>query len=968
MFGRGGDQRRPSPDVTHRAGAPMSQSEADSREAAQRRFQRIEALFNAVADLPPDEAAARLDAEALDPAERAEIDALLAADAGGRAEAALAAVVPAAVEAEQDAERDALIGSRIGAWKLVGTYGVGGMGVVYRAERDDGSFRQIAAVKLVRGLSVSELQISRFVAEREILARLAHPGIARLLDGGSHDGVPWLAMEAVDGQPVDAWCQGRPIAERLALFIQVCAAVQYAHANLIIHRDLKPSNVLVDAAGQPKLLDFGIAKLIQPDETADERTRTQFRMLTPEFASPEQLRGEPVTTASDVYSLGVLLFRLLTGISPYATTDDGKRNPAALAASDDTLTRPSAAVLRGETEDTQGAAGRQLARSLRGDLDAIVMKALRRSPAQRYASAAALADDLQRHLDLLPVLARKESARYQLARFARRHWQGLAATAAAIAMIAGTIAYYTAQLDRRRVEAERERASADEVANFMVSMISESNPRIGKAGRTLRDVLEVATAKIEAGSTLDPQIALRLTVALAKAWKSIEAEDRAVGLLQRAVEGYSSLGMADSLQALEARNLLVIFYIGLRRQIEAENLAVESMKLAEHRYGPNHPIIASLLIGQSWLKIFKQSFDAENLAILRRAESVMTQNGVPPKDENWATLLNRLCVHYSQRAEIGKARSNCQRMLDFSIAARGADSPQTMDAHRYLAYWQFDSGMVRDAKANMLKALDIGRKYYPAEHPFWLLNEYVLAYTNLLSGTFADAVPGKEPIRRPDQASDLAPERKAWLYQRRSWWRLLLEARRFDLLEEALDYFSEPVGQRRDGQLITPDEALELPLDIALASGDGRRALELGRKALEISSTGNDGRCTRCRATRLKLAQAYRMSGDQTSAARELAQAEADIRAAGEEDRLELALLLTERGFVLDDAAAAQASVAMLDTLGIGNRFRQRALEVEAALMSPDNAQKARLLADASAISEQANAAVGASPLLAPSD
>lgn len=319
------------------------------------------------------------------------------------------------------------IGRRVGAWSIERLLGEGGMGAVYLAKRTGGEFEQTAALKVIScRLATSALQ-ERFRQERQILARLNHPNIARLLDGGTTpDGDPYLVMEYVEGLPVDEYCDRRrlPLRRRLELFLTICAAVEYAHRNLIVHRDLKPDNILVTPDGTPKLLDFGTAKLLA-DHVGAEVTQKGFRAFTPAYASPEEILGSPVTTASDVYSLGVVLYRLLTGVPPYELQDYSTAELLRVVCERDPV-RPSAAG-RGTPE-------------LRGDLDAIVLKAIRKEPAARYASVEQLAEDIRRYLRARPVRAREGNLRYRASRFVRRNWLPLAATAVLAVSVAGGIA------------------------------------------------------------------------------------------------------------------------------------------------------------------------------------------------------------------------------------------------------------------------------------------------------------------------------------------------------------------------------------------------------------------------------------------------------------------------------------------------------------------------------------------------
>ncbi|MCU1238712.1 MAG: ppkA, partial [Candidatus Solibacter sp.] len=318
-------------------------------------------------------------------------------------------LVSPALPLPPETEATPLEGQRVGAYRIDRQLGEGGMGAVFLASRADDQYQKNVAIKLVRtGLQTPYLE-ERFRNERQILAALEHPHIARLLDGGiTSNGQPFLVMEYVEGVAVDEWCdaRGASIAERLHLFRKLCAAVHYAHQHLVIHRDLKPSNILVTAQGEPKLLDFGIAKLI--DTGAARVDTTEFLMATPLYASPELVNGQPVSTATDVYSLGVILYRLLTGNSPYGTAKSGVELLNAILGGD--IVRPRGVPGDGITGD-----------GIPGDLESIVLKALRREPELRYASAELLAEDVRRHLESLPVLAGSESFRYSAAKFVRRN-------------------------------------------------------------------------------------------------------------------------------------------------------------------------------------------------------------------------------------------------------------------------------------------------------------------------------------------------------------------------------------------------------------------------------------------------------------------------------------------------------------------------------------------------------------------
>jgi non-specific serine/threonine protein kinase/serine/threonine-protein kinase len=351
------------------------------------------------------------------------------------------------------------------------------MGVVYQAVRVDDIYRKLVALKIVaRGLRTRDA-LRKFETERHILAHLDHPNIAKLLDGGTTaDGQPWFVMDFIAGTPIDEYCDAQRlgIPERLKLFLTVCSAVQYAHQNFVVHRDIKPRNIMVTAEGAIRLLDFGIAKLLDPDAEITPDTVSIVRMMTPEYASPEQLFNQPVTTASDTWSLGVLLYVLLTGHMPFAVKSRSARDIAEAVANSEPR-RPSSVVLKegkpAEIAAARGARPEKLARALAGDLDNILIMALGREPDRRYRSAEALANDIQRHLDGLPVLARENSLRYRAGKFVRRHKGAvLAAGAAAIALIAGSAAtaWEAHVANRERERAERRLDDVRRVANSLL--------------------------------------------------------------------------------------------------------------------------------------------------------------------------------------------------------------------------------------------------------------------------------------------------------------------------------------------------------------------------------------------------------------------------------------------------------------------------------------------------------------------
>src|SRR5580658_10202716 len=460
------------------------------------RWERIKSALSVALETDPAQLSSCLDNLCGDdPALRLEVENLLAL----KDDPDLALLESAAVALATDETaltKSAWIGRRVGPYEIVEEIGAGGMGEVYRATRADDQFRKEVAIKLVRVGYDSDFIVARFRTERQVLAGLEHPNIARLLDGGTtKEGVPYFAMELVEGQPLYEYCDSRKLntSDRLRLFLQICSAVQYAHQRLIVHRDLKPGNILVTADGTPKLIDFGIAKILNdtPAPESNDSTVTMFRFLTPEYASPEQVRGEAVTTASDVYSLGLLLYETLTGHRPYRAIGDAPHE-LARAICETVPEKPSAIVLRADQglrnsmapelipavlSAVRDGTPEKLSRSLRGDLDNILLTALRKEPERRYASVEQMTSDIRRHLEHLPVSATNDTVGYLASKFITRNKTGVAAAALIVLVVfAGAAAslYEAYRARQNELRAERRFNDVRALANSLLFDIHDS--------------------------------------------------------------------------------------------------------------------------------------------------------------------------------------------------------------------------------------------------------------------------------------------------------------------------------------------------------------------------------------------------------------------------------------------------------------------------------------------------------------
>lgn len=446
-----------------------------------------------------------------------------------------------------------LVGKTIGQYHIIKQIGHGGMGEVYLAERDDKQFDQRVALKIVKRGMNSQDTIRRFQAERQILANLDHPNIARLYDGGvTDDGLLYFTMEYIEGQPINQYCDNHQltIKERLTLFKEVIDAIQYAHKNFIVHRDLKPGNIIVTTDGKIKLLDFGIAKLISENEYIDykpEMTQTGFRVMTPGYASPEQIKGQTITTASDVYSLGVVLYELLTGQSPYDISGKSPGEFEQIICHTDPK-KPSTTVGKQTVQTSNSGFSDEIAerrktipdklkKTLRGDLDNICLKTLEKEQERRYSSAEQLKDDINRYLLGLPVLARPTTVTYRTVKFVKRHKTGVFSFTAILLLIIGLVSFYTMKLSRERDKAQLEAEKAKQISNYITSIFEIANPSESKGETiTAREILDQGAERIENELNDQPLVKADILAVISDVYYSLGMIEKSKNMMEEVLD------------------------------------------------------------------------------------------------------------------------------------------------------------------------------------------------------------------------------------------------------------------------------------------------------------------------------------------------------------------------------------------------------------------------------------------------
>ena len=720
------------------------------------RWQTIRTILERAFEASPADRRAVLD-EACDGDSvlRAEVEKLLLAEAQAATLDGRLAELPGMVAAAVDAmpAEDPLVGAIVDRYRLIRRIGRGGSATVYLAERADDHYKQRVALKVIEASDTDELLL-RFRNERQILAGLVHPNIARLLDGGRIEGQgvpdrlrgrPYMVMEYVDGLPLDEHCNAHrlDIPSRLRLFRTVCEAVANANQNLVVHRDLKPGNILVDREGQVKLLDFGIAKVLNPElsSAAMSITQSDLRMLSPSYASPEQILGDTITTASDVYSLGVVLYELLAGTRPYGT-EAGLQTLIGQILEADRLEPSRAPGERAEEASAQRqTTPRQLVRQLEGDLDAICAKALARQPTDRYATAAALGDDIGRHLDGRPVLARRHAPLDHVRRWAKRNAVALGAAATCLLLLIGaliTAIYQARAASLARDAAEQKAAVATEITEFVAGIFDTGSPEASEnASITARTLLDqgVERARTEAGRSREVKAAL-LHVIGRSYWR-LGMFDDAASAFEEALELRRTL-YPDGHRDLALTQRQVARVMAVRGQLTVANrLHRESIAMLEREASDDRLEVARGLTYLSYsLGLSGEMAEAEDL---RRRSLALKREALRDDHPDVAQGWNDLGHVLMSRGKLVEGERALQRALTIRRAYLDENHPDIALSLSNIAKVKLAAGRVDDASAAAEESVAISRQIFGSRHYRLAISLETLAKVRLAAGRLGEA-------------------------------------------------------------------------------------------------------------------------------------------------------------------------------------------------------------------------------------
>ena len=871
------------------------------------RWQRVQDLFHQALDQGPETRGAFL-REACDDADlRAQVEALLGADADRTSvldvPVGQAHFVPP--HARPAAAVDSADGRAIGPYRLVREIGRGGMGTVYLARRTD--LDNDVAIKLVRGGVAAPETVERFLQERRLLARLEHPDIGRLLDAGmADDDTPYFVMEYVEGVPITDHCARKRLGvdARLALFQRVCRAVHFAHQNLVVHRDLKPANILVTDDGQVKLLDFGIAKLVD-DDGEDGLTRTGLRLMTPEYAAPEQVRAEPATTATDVYALGVLLYELLTGVRPYALEGRTLGEIERIVCEEEP-TKPSTVVRRRTasraSEDGDGAVPPSDAppsRQVGGDLDVICLKALAKEPENRYASAEALAEDVGRHRAGQPVLARPSTVGYRARKFVRRNRLAVALTAAFVAAAAALAGGFTWRLAEERDRAQTEAEKATQVSDFLLGLFEASDPNEARGDTLTAD--ELLERGVEQADALagEPAVQAEMLDVIGRTYGNLGRYEQAGALLKRALAlRREHLGPAHPDVAASLHHLGVLRY--LDSDVVAEPLLRDALAIRRRALGDEDPLVAETLNLLARVLNFDGRSDEaeaacrEGLAIRRR----LYGRGHPSVAES----LHDLSAILQRQGDLAAAERPLREALAIRREALGGDHPLVATTLNLLAGLAYGMEDYDESIEMMREVLAIRRTVYGDRHPVVAAS---LQNLGLLMMETGDVVAADSLFREAievqrDVLGDQNPEVAISLG---NLGLLLVDRGDYAAAEplhrEALSIRRRAFGDRHPDVAISLDELAS----VEEGQGDLAAAESLLRQALSIRREAHDGDHPLLARVLHHLGGVLRKRGDLAAAGPLLREAVAMRREVFGDDHERVASSLEELARVLHDGA-----------------------------------------------------------------
>lgn len=878
------------------------------------RWQRIRPILDRALELQGEERATFLRERCDDDAAlRADVDTLLRAEARGGppldapvaeyADALVAELADARSRAEGGALGTGLgaasveqpefvpAGKRVGPWRIVRELGRGGMAIVYLAERADGAYEQQVALKLLQGGPQAADLVSRFERERQILASLEHRHIARLVDGGlTADGQPWFAMEYVEGEHIDRFCDRRrlTVEERLELFVQIARAVQAAHRALVVHRDLKPSNILVNAEGEPRLLDFGIAKPLDTEASATAATGTVL-MLTPDYASPEQVRGAQATTASDVYQLGLLLYELLTGMRAQRVA---RRSSTELerVVIERTPPPPSTAARTGDAAAARGDARRttapELARRLSGDIDAIILQALRKEPERRYGSAAELADDVRRHLASLPVTARPDFLWYRARKFVHRHALGMATAAGFVLLVAALVAFYTLRLQEERDQARIEAAKAQAAQDYLVELFEAADPAQARGETiTVQEVVQRGIARLDEDLEAQPEVHVEMLKVLGRVEQGLGDFDLSTKLLEQALTGTRELRGEEHLDVAEAAALLGEAFrwsgewdraesllreaLTIRRRLiqgddpdvainidrlartiemqgdleEAETLYREALAMRERLFGESSDAVAANLNNLGWLLHEMGKMDEAEEALRRSLVIKEERLELPSPHPKIASNMSNLAVVLREQGKYGEAEHYFVQALEQERKLHGEDHPRFATALNNLALLHMDMARYGQAARLFRQVLENDRTQLGPEHAYVGVSLGYLAAALAEDGRSAEAAPLLEEmlaIFRNTVGEEHRYYARGLMFQGDALYYRQEPGQAVAVLERSVDTFRRAVGGNHPDlarALARLGRARLVTGDVAAAETALREALEIQQQALPSPHT-----------------------------------------------------------------------------------------------------------------------------------